>query len=212
MYPEAALIMASLFSDSIAAGLNPVDAAITAYHRVAAYQVTLKSVTREKTEIIRYYFKKPGYVRMDFVLPFKGAALVYDPVSRNVRLWPFGFRSFPGFTLSPDNSLIQSSTGQRVDRSDVGVLYQNVKSLQMHGVTHPIEEESVDGKQTLHVSVDGEHGFTVGDVAHYQLWLDRMTGFPVKVSTRDARGMTIETVEMDGLQIDPEFNPDFFRQ
>lgn len=214
MFPWVVLTMVLLSTNTntVTDSLNPIDVAIERYRNIVGYQVTLKSIGHDKTEIIRYYFKKPGHVRMEFVTPFNGAVLIYSPVTKQAKLWPFGYRSFPGFTLNPDNSLIQSSTGQRVDRSDVGVLYQNIKTLQAHGRTEPVAIKAMDGQNTLHISVDGEQGFTVGAIAHYQLWLDQTSGFPIKVLSQDAHGRTLETVEMEELAIDPEWPNDFFNQ
>ncbi len=190
--------------------LNPIQAAIDFYRDITAYQVTVKSLNKDKTEIMRYSYKKSGQVRMDFVTPFKGAVLVYDPDTKKAKLWPFGYRSFPALTLSPENSLIQSSTGQRVDRSDVGVLYRNVKALQDKGGTEVMGVEMTGGRETLHIVVSGENGFSVGPIARYQLWLDRNNGFPLKVISYDKNGQVIETVEMNELKIDPEFPGGYF--
>ena len=78
----------------------------------------LKSYNDGKAEIIRYYFKKPGYVRMEFVAPFNGAVLIYSPLTKQAKLWPFGYRSFPSFNLSPDNGLIQSRIATRGEGID----------------------------------------------------------------------------------------------
>ena len=204
----AVFSVAILFSDAT----NPIQAAIEYYETVTAYQVSLKSTSGGKIEVMRYYFKKPGYVRMDLVTPFKGAVLVYSPVTKRVKVWPFGYRSFPSFTMSADNSLIQSSTGQRVDRSDVGVLYQNVKALQEHGKTKIIGMESVGGQKALHIAVEGDSGFSVGSIARYQLWLDQTTGFPIKGSSYDEGGRLVEIVEMEDLKITAELSDDLFNQ
>jgi outer membrane lipoprotein-sorting protein len=196
----------------ITAAVNPIQAAIDYYRGVAAYQATLKSSNGGKTEVIQYSFKKPGLVRMDFVTPFKGAVLIYDPGKRRAKLWPFGYGGFPAMTLSPGNGLIQSSTGQRVDRSDVGALYDNAKRLQDHGTAEVGGVETVDGHEVLHVTITGSAGFSVGAVARYQLWLDRRSGFPLKVLSYGRDGRMIEAVEMGGLKLDPEFPEDFFKQ
>ena len=203
------LLMVSLL---LASPANPIQSAIERYQDVASYQVVVKSSSGSQTEIMRYYFRKPGYVRMEFVKPFNGATLIYDPVRKQAKLWPFGYRSFPAFTLSPENRLIQSSTGQRVDQSDVGALFQNVKALQAHGKTEVIGIEPVGGKETVHVTVDGNQGFPVETVHRYQLWLDKTIGFPLKVSSYNATGQLIEVVEMDELQINPPFPDDLFNQ
>lgn len=204
----AVITMALLFTDTA----NPIQTAIDYYQKIAAYQMTVKSSSGGKPEVIRYYFKKPGYVRMEFVTPFKGAVLIYNPGTRQAKLWPFGYRSFPALTLSPDNRLIHSSTGQRVDRSDVGALYQNVKALQEHGRTEILGIETVGGHEMVHIAVEGDGGFSIGAVARYQLWLDRITGFPFKVSSHDMGGQLIEVVEMGELKLNPEFPDDFFNQ
>lgn len=191
---------------------NPIQAAIEHYQKIAAYQATLKSSSGGKTEIIRYYFKKPGYVRMEFVTPFKGAVLIYNPATKQAKLWPFGYRSFPSLSLSPANSLIQSSTGQRVDRSDVGVLYQNVKALQDHGKIEVIGIETINGQEALHIAVAGDGSFSIGGVSRHQLWLDQTTGFPIKGLSYDVGGQLIEVVEMEELKIGPEFPDGFFNQ
>jgi outer membrane lipoprotein-sorting protein len=196
----------------LADAVNPIQSALDHYRDVAAYQVTVKSSGGTHSEILRYYFKQPGHVRMEFVMPYNGAVLVYNPVRKQVRLWPFGYRSFPAFTLSPGNRLIQSATGQRVDRSDVGALYRNVQSLQEQGRTEVGGIELRDGKETLRVTVEGNGGYSVGMVHRYQLWLDRVTGFPIKVSSHDVTGRLIEVVEMEGLLIDPVLPDGFFDQ
>lgn len=84
--------------------------------------MVLKSSDGGKTEIMRYYFKKPGHVRMEFIRPANGAVIIYDLLKKGARVWPLGYRSFPSFTMSPENRLIRSTTGQRVDWPDVGAL------------------------------------------------------------------------------------------
>ena len=191
---------------------DPIQTAIDQYRQISGYQVTIKSVGKGKTEIINYYFKKPGHVRMKFVAPFKGAELVYDPRSRQARLWPFGYGSFPSLNLSPDSRLIRSSTGQRVDRSDVGALYRNVRALQGHGTIETLGIETFHGAEALHVAVSANDGFSLDGVSRYQLWLDGESGFPLRVMSYAMDGALMETVEMEELRIDPRFPEDFFRQ
>ena len=203
------LLMASFL---LADPASPIQSAIEHYQDIVSYQAVVKSSSGGKTEIMRYYFRKPGYVRMEFVKPFNGAVLIYDPARKQARLWPFGYRSFPAFTMSPENRLIQSSTGQRVDRSDIGALFRNVQALQKHGKTEIVGIEPVNGKETVHVTVEGDQEFSVEAVHRFQLWLDQATAFPLKISSYDAAGQLIEVVEMGELQINPQFPDDFFDQ
>ena len=205
---ETVIAMALISVDTA----DPIQAAIDNYKDVTSYQVTIKSNSHGKTEIIHFYYKKPGFVRMEFVAPFKGAALIYDPGSRRAKLWPFGYGSFPSLSLSPDSSILTSSSGQRVDRSDVGMLYLNVKTLQQHGMTEVIGVEKYDDSEAVHIAVSSRDGFNIGGVARYQLWLERMSGFPLKVISYDMDGRQLEVVVMEELIIEPRLSDGFFRQ
>lgn len=201
----ALLVLASLEASNI----DPIDAAIERYRKVESYQVTLRSSYGDKSDTIRYSYKKPGFVRMDFVQPHKGAVLIYNPLTKDVRLWPFGGRLF-SLTLSPENRLVQSPTGQRVDRSDIGVLLRNVKALQRNGETAVLGEEIVAGKKTLRLAVTGTGNFVAGNVHRYDLWLDSLILLPLKVVSRDVQDDIIETVVMDDLNINVRLADELF--
>lgn len=186
--------------------------AIEHFHTVESYRVTIHSLHADGDEHIRYYYKKPGFVRMEFIRPHAGVVLIYNPLSQRVRLWPFGAGRFPELSLSPGNPLILSSRGQRVDHSDVGALFENVRTLQVGGNVEVMGEESVDGRTALHLVVTGAGGFVVAGVHRYELWLDRASQFPVKVISRDEQNAIIETVIMEALEINVRlsevlFNP-----
>lgn len=191
---------------------DPLASAIEHYRSVESYRVTIHSLHADSEEHLRYFYRKPGYVRMEFIRPHEGAVLVYSPITKRVRLWPFGLGHFPELDLSPGNLLIQSSRGQHVDRSDVGALFENVRMLRGDGAAEILGEENVNGHAALHLAVTGAGDFAVAGVHRYELWLDTASQFPVKVISRDRQDMIIETVTMEALEINtalPEelFNP-----
>ena len=206
------LVMALFLPDSS----NPIQSAVNYYQQVDTYQAIIKSSNGDQSnnpDIMRYYYKKPGYVRMELIASkFNDAVLIYSPVTEQVKLWPFGYGNFPSFSLSPENKLIQSMSGQRVDRSDLGALYQNAMLLQNRGKTTVIGPESIAGQAALHLAIEAEHGFSVSGVSRFQLWLDVATGFPLKVMSYKADGGLIELVEMSDYQINPIFPTGFFDQ
>jgi outer membrane lipoprotein-sorting protein len=200
---------------------DPLASAIAHYRTVESYRVTIHSTHADGEEYIHYYYKKPGFVRMEFIRPHAGAVLIYNPTTQSVRLWPFGVKHFPELSLSPGNPLIRSSRGQRVDHSDVGTLFENVRTLQEGGNTEvlgdtknssPGTRESMDGRTVLHLIVTGAGNFAVAGVHRHELWLDTESQFPVKGISRDRQDAIIETVMMEDLEINaalPEtlFNP-----
>lgn len=190
---------------------HPIQSAIEHFQNIASYQVQIRTTSDNQTSILLYSFKRPGYVRVEFQKPHQGAVLIYDPIKKQAKLWPFGPQSLPALTLSPDNRLIKSPSGQRIDHSDIGALYQNIQTLQSHGKTEFLGTARLDGKEAAHLEVEGNVGFTVASVHRYQLWLDPETAFPVRVISYNAAGQLLETVDMKALQLNLDFPDDFFR-
>ena len=178
---------------------DPVAAALRNYGNITTYQVTLRSKSHNSFEEIRYYYKS-AHIRMEFIKPIPGAVLIYDPDKKEVGLRPFRFTDHV-LTLSPDNIIIQSSAGHRVDESDIGSLLRIVAKLQSKGETNILGEESLSGRQTVMVRVAGIGDFTVFGVHRYDLWLERTTYLPLKIVSYDLRVEVIEEVLMDDLEI-----------
>lgn len=195
----SALMLAAALSG---ADPDPLTGAIERYRKLETYRVTIHSVHADAQEHLRYFYQKPGFVRMEFVRPHAGAVLVYSPSTQRVRLWPFGVGRFPELNLSPTNPLIQSSRHQRVDQSDVGVLLGNVQALRQGGRLGLMDEQALAGRKVLYFSVIGAGQLTVAGVHRYQLWLDAASLFPVKVISRDLQDAVIETVRMEDVEID----------
>lgn len=190
---------------------DPISIAIENYKSVGSYSVTLRSGNDEDfSEIIRYYYKKPGFVRMELIKPFKGAILIYSPFTREVRVRPFSFLKSFVLTLSPNNKLVKSSRGHMIDASDIGELMRTVKKLQDNGKAEILKEEVVEGKLTMLVSIEGKDNFTVDGVHRYLLWLDKTNFLPLKVSSFDIYGKLIEEVLMDDLMINLRLDDSFF--
>lgn len=179
-----------------------LDLAIARYRGVESYRVTIRSSHADGEDHLRYFYRRPGFVRMEFVKPHAGAVLVYSPTTQRVRLWPFGAGRFPELNLSPGNPLIRSPRGQHVDRSDIGALFDNVWTLRQSGTMETRGEEMLAGRPARHIDVTGTGNFTVTGVHRYELWLDAESLFPLRVVSRDLQNAVIETVRMEDAEID----------
>lgn len=194
---------------------SPISSLISAaehFRTVDSYRVTIRSTHDGEEQHIRYSYKKPGFVRMEFIRPHDGALLIYNPDTKLVHVWPFGAGHFPDVSLSPTNPLIQSLSGIRVDQSDVGVLFENLRILRDGGTIEVLGEQSIDGRTVWHLVVTGAEGIAVAHVHRSELWLDTTSQFPVKIISHDLRDYIIESVTMEELEINnamPEtlFNP-----
>ena len=211
----SSLILAAALTGASPTGAppDPLTSAIEHFRTVETYRVTIRSTHADGEEHVRYYYRKPGFVRMEFIRPHAGAVMIYSPDTKRVRLWPFGAGNFPELSLKPESSIIRSLSGMRVDHSDVGTLFENIRALREHGDNEVLGEEILDGRTVLHLIVTGRDGWTVADVHSSELWLDTKSQFPAKVTSRDVRGEIIETVVMEGLEVNvqlPEalFKPD----
>ncbi|HEV3104696.1 MAG TPA: sigma-E factor regulatory protein RseB domain-containing protein [Trinickia sp.] len=185
------------------AGADLIDGAEARFNALENYEVTLRSTPANGEPFeCGYCYRKPGWIRMDFVRPHAGAVLSYNPETGKLLLWPFGFHTFPKLTLGLDHPLIQGPQGHRIERTDLGSLLANVRQLGASGSARVIGDESVGERAARHVVVEGGPGCAVSGVHRYRLWLDETTGLPIKVVSEDEHGETIETVVMDDLRVD----------
>lgn len=181
------------------------------FRTLASYRVTLRSVSGDgERQVIRYAWRRPGWVRMDFVEPHRGALMIFDPYSRRVRLWPFGPHHLPTLNLAPDNPLIRDARGHTVARSDVGALLANLAELRASGKVSPPRDAEIAGRPATLVEIEGKPGVVVAGVHRCRLWLSQDTRFPLKVQSYDAEGALIETVDMSDAELDVVFAEDFF--
>lgn len=192
-------------------GADPLGSAVDAFAALQSYRVTMRSTLADgQSQVVRYHYRKPGFVRMEFVRPHRGALLVYDPHKREAVLRPFGEGVFPRLALDPDHALIRSPRGHTVDRSDAGVLLENIRALQREGTTKIVGEEPVGGANALHVRVVGAAGVAVDGVHRYDVWLQRTSLFPVKAESRGPGGELVESMTMDDIEIDPVLRAGLF--
>lgn len=193
-----------------ASGPELLDRALARFDALQSYRVTVHSTHADGEQHLRYFYRKPGHVRMEFIRPHAGAVLVYDPATQRAHLWPFGASHFPELNLDPGNPLITSPRGQRVDHSDVGALLGNVNQLAQQGRVTVYDEAPLGAQPALLVEVTGQNDAVVAGVHRYKLWLDPRTLFPLKVVSHDRQDALLETVLMDDAELDPALPASLF--
>lgn len=210
--PRPTLILALLlFLHLPAMSSDPLTDAQARFGALHSYQVTLRSTDAAGAQqVIRYFFQKPGWVRMDFEQPHRGAVLIYSPDTRRVHLWPFGLGHWPQLDLAPDNALLRSPGGQRVDRSDVGVLLTDLRLLGERGNATPLGDADLAGRPATVMDVTGPSGGGTRAVQRFRVWLVRDTKFPLRVDSFAADGHLIESVDMSDARIDVPIPERFF--
>lgn len=193
---------------------DSLDEALARFASIETYRVTLRSSESPGgayREVIRYTYRKPGWVRMDFRRPYAGMVLIYSPEKKAVRLWPFG-PTGPGFTLSPDNWLLSSAGRHRVDRSDIGALLAHVLQLRQQGAVEVLGDEPQNGRTVLRLRVTGRDRGEVDRVHRFDLWLDAVSLLPLKVEAYDRDGAPVDLVLMDDLELDVALPAEIFER
>ena len=182
---------------------DPLSRAIRRYEKVESYSVTLRSEKETGLEVIRYTYRRPGHIRMEFETPHHGTVVTYDPEEKKVRVRPFRSIESLVFVFDPSSSLVKSSRGHRVDESDIGTLLRTARELADHGSVESGEAVKINGRVADVVIVTGRDGSTVenGLVNRYVLYLERTTGLPIKVESFGPEGNLLERVLMDDLKV-----------
>jgi hypothetical protein len=181
-------------------------AAEAAFTALTTYTLTVHSHPENGDPVaLRYSFRKPGFIRMDFIRPHAGATLIFNPRTHSARVWPFGFPRFPSLALDPGNPMIRGPQGHRVDQSDLGTLVRNLCALEKSGVA-----AIADAGDPTCLVVEGAPGRKVAGVHRYRVWFDPACSLPNRVISEDDLGERIESVTMDDLRIDAALPEDFF--
>ncbi|MDX2494302.1 MAG: DUF1571 domain-containing protein [Desulfuromusa sp.] len=178
------------------------------FKAITSYSTTMRSYGKDE-QIISYRYEKPGYVRMDFIKPHKGAALAYRPDTGKVQLRPFGFSKFLVLTMKPTARLVRSPSGHRVDESDIGVLLKNAQKLAQHGSLKVLREETIQKNTVVVLEVIGEENIPVGEIHRYLLWMDKKLKLPRIVESYDNENQLIEGMFLDNLILNLKFGEIF---
>ena len=190
---------------------GPLEEAVKAFEESYRSYSYLMKVNHDDNEdidmILRYYYLKPGFVRMEMVKPFEGALLTYDPEVGKAYLRPF--RMIEGFVLKldPGSRLIRGPSDHRVDESDILTLLYTVMELLKRGGQRVKKEEGL-----FIIEVVGKEGHKVrNNISRFVLKIAKDTLFPTYAASFDPEGDLIEEVFFEDVVINPDLDPDFFR-
>jgi hypothetical protein len=188
---------------------NVLNLAIQKFEReYLSYSYLLKANHDDEPDIdlvLRYYFKSPGFVRMELIKPFAGTVIAYDPFRGTAHVMPMGIRGLV-LDLSPNSRLIKGPQDHRVDESDVLTLLRTVKELARRG---KVVLRKSGGKLILRV--EGRKGYVVRKrINAFVLHLDSKRLFPIYAASYDEDGDLIEEVFFEDFRSGLSFEDGFF--
>ena len=162
-----------------------------AYASVAGYQTEMEVREYRKGKYLEskrflYTFKKPNRLRIDMQSPQPGTTLVYPDPGGKVTLRPGGWSGFMTLHLAPDNAMLASGSGQRIDQSDFGLLLRNIR----HSLTDQRRGEVGVSEAEGRVSIEvlAEDHFQPGVQTLYRFVVDSTHWLPLEVHESSAKG------------------------
>lgn len=185
-----------------------------AFEGVIDYQANLE--VREfkedgtfETKRMRYSFKKPNHIRVDFLSPYAGAVAVYPHDEGKVLLRPPGLFQFLKLPLARNSSLAQVSPGQPLNKTDLGLLIQSIRRSVTHERKGPLNISSSGKSVTIQVLADNH--FRKDLVTHYTFVIDKILWLPILVEEASEDKRKIRMVFFNDLNLDLGLEDKYFR-
>lgn len=173
------------------------------FNALTNYTTLLDSEGEGERSKIFYTYKKPGFIRMDFIRPHKGAMLIFNPIKNKVTLRPFS-KWFFKFNLDPGNRLITDSKGHTVDQSDIGALIRSIVVCAREGSVTPLPPETLESLVCPRLRVEST-------MITYLLWIHPELRLPIKVVKLFSEGekeiVFLRNLIVDASLDDTLFNP-----
>jgi outer membrane lipoprotein-sorting protein len=186
----------------------------SAYAKVEDYRTRVHIETRSTdgpshTETFLYTFKKPDWIRIDFESPHAGLVLIYPDKNGKVVVRPLQWAPFFRLHLDPNSSVLETPSGQPIDRTDLGLLIKNIgHSLtdQRRGPVSTQEEGDL-----IQVSVLAEDHFKKGVQTLYRFSIDRTLWLPTGVRESTPDGVLERDISFQNLRINIHLPSGFFQ-
>ena len=186
-----------------------------AYAQVGEYQTETEVSEYRGGQVVEtkrflYTFRKPNHVRIDMESPYPGMILVYPDEDGKVFVKPGGWAGFLKLHLSPDSALLRTGAGQRIDRTDLGLLIRNIA----HSLTdrrHGEIKVSGQGGGRVLIEVLAEDHFLAGVLTLYHFSIDKTRWLPMGVKEFTPDGIPKRKVIFRNMRTSIVIPDGFFR-
>jgi outer membrane lipoprotein-sorting protein len=184
-----------------------------AYTRVEEYQEHMEVKTAQSDgsvvmERFVYSFKKPNHVRLDLETPHSGMVILYPDRNGKVLVKRSADSRFLTLRLRPDSRLLGAHPWHRIDRSDMGLLIENIRHSLTDQRRGPISMSEKDG--VIIIRVLATDHFRPAAVTLYDFSIDSAVWLPVGVTESTAEGRLTRETRVDNLRLNPGLPDSFF--
>jgi outer membrane lipoprotein-sorting protein len=185
-----------------------------AYAEVAAYQTDMevreyRKGKYQESKRFGYSFKKPNRLRIDMKSPKPGTVLVYPDRGGKVTLRPGGWSGVVTLHLAPDNALLASGSGQRIDQSDFGLLLRNLRHSLSDGRRGEIEISEAGNH--IAIEVLAQDHYLPGVQTLYRFVVDPANWLPLEISESTPQGSPKRKSIFGNLRTSVVLEEAFFR-
>lgn len=147
---------------------------------------------------LRYVFKKPNRIRIDFEHPHPGMTIVYPDALGRVVVRPMRGISSMLFHFMPESAFVEISPGQQIHQTDLGLLIENIgRSVSSLMLGDLQIEESGD---LLVIRVLSDNPFAKGTPTRYRYTIDKKLWLPVAVEESTASRVPKRKVVYEDLK------------
>jgi hypothetical protein len=183
-----------------------------AYEQVHDYQTEVTvHIFEEGTAQVKqflYTFRKPNQIRIVFRTPHRGMTLVYPDEADKVVVRLGGWLGFATLRLDPNNRLLRSAAGQRIDQTDLGLLIDHIEKSLTEGRKEPPRLEVDD--RYIEAAVLAEDHFLDNVLTRYRFFIDRENDLPARIEESTPEGVLRRRIEFHGMRINIGISEDFF--
>lgn len=157
---------------------------------------------------LRYTYKKPGAIRLDFAQPHAGMTVVYPDPDGKVAVRPLSWLPFFILHRDPGDPRTQVSPGQQIHQTDLGLLIRNIRRSVNEGRKGEVAVSSQANRILLTVLADNH--FRQGVVTRYSFVINRELWLPEKVEEYDSEGRLERVIVFHDLTVNPGIPDSFF--
>jgi outer membrane lipoprotein-sorting protein len=185
-----------------------------AYDEVRDYQTEVevkiyKSDGSFKTDRSLYTFKKPKWIRLDFLSSHPRMILVYPDRNGKVLMRLPGLLPVFTFHLMLDDPLLETPSGQRIDQTDLGLLIKNIRHSLTDQRRGPISIS--EDKDTIQIQVLANDHFREGVETTYRFLISKELWLPVEVGRFTPDGVQEGRIIFRNLRININVSDSLFQ-
>ncbi len=192
---------------AIIARMNKAYSTVINYQADVEVRIYRRSGAAETKDFL-YTFQKPNHIRLDFETPHRGMVLIYPDKYGRVEVRPSGWPRFFWFHLAPDNPLLRSFQGQRIDQTDLGLLIRNIARSLGQDRLGPVDV-SQDGK-LINIKVLAKNHFKKDVRTLYTFGIDEKLWLPIRVTEKTPDGELQQTIAFRNLKLNVDLPKGYF--